>query len=97
MSTTRRYHNATQVLPAALLRQVQECCHGLLYVPRAIKASELNRMRVLSLKAQGLGTGEIARRLQLTPRAVRKIVAIDRERASTLLPDRTTTRDVYRP
>lgn len=97
MSTTRRYHNATQVLPAALLRQIQECCHGLLYVPRAVKSSENNRLRVLSLKAQGMRTGEIARRLHLTPRGVRLIIAKDRERAATLLPDISSSDDVYRP
>ena len=94
---TKRYHNASQVLPPALLRQVQDYCTDMLYVPRVHNSSENNRLRALSMKAQGMRTGEIARRMHLTPRGVRKIIAKDRERAQALGPDISTENDVYRP
>jgi hypothetical protein len=92
----KRYHNAAQVLPTALLRQVQQYCHGILWVPRPTSKGQMNRLRVLSLKSQGVGTAEIARQLRISDRAVRKILAMDKERASTVVPDHIYETRQYR-
>ena len=85
----KRYHNAAQVLPRALLKKVQEYCGGMmLYVPHAVNRADFNRLQVLNLKSQGFRHCEIARRLGMTERNVREIVQKDRERAQKLAPQK---------
>lgn len=80
--STKRYQNAAQILPFALLQQVQNLAAGLvLYVPYPVTRRDFNRLKVLDLRTQGYSISQIAFRVGITPRAVFKILQNDRERA----------------
>jgi len=76
---TRSYFNATKVLPGHLLRELQKYCPGQqIYIPKPNKAAQ-RRARVLAFAADGMPTREIARRVRLTQRHVRRLIAWDRK------------------
>jgi len=70
----RSYANGRHVLPADLLAAVQEQFAGLLWSPSKYSFFDERRDLVLSLKAKGVPTSEVARLAKITTRRVRQIV-----------------------
>jgi len=76
-STRHSYANARDVLPAEVLRSVQEHFAGCLWVPRSERDPKFyghRRRLVLALKAKGVSVDEIARLAGITDRRVYQIV-----------------------
>ena len=73
-SVNRSYANGRHVLPTDLLAAVQEHFSGLLWSPSKYSFFDERRDLVLSLKAKGVPTSEVARLAKITTRRVRQIV-----------------------
>jgi len=84
--SVKRYQNAAQLLPKALLAELQHYAAGkMLYVPHPITRRDFNRMKVLDLRMQGHTVAQIAYKTGLSRRGVEKILQRDRERALAVL------------
>jgi hypothetical protein len=70
----RSYANARDVLPPGLLSQVQEHWIGMLWVPSPRTFYEDRKKLVLTLKAEGVSSREIAALAGVTPRRVNQIL-----------------------
>jgi len=85
ISTRHNYANARDVLPAEVLRSVQEHFAGCLWVPRSERDPKFyghRRRLVLALKAKGVSVDEIARLAGITDRRVYQIVKEERGRGA---------------
>jgi hypothetical protein len=82
---SRGYANATAVLPADLLAQLQQHHTGLLWIP-AVKTTAKRRDLVVTLHGQGLQAGAIAVLAGISIRRVQQIVAEDRQSSSSSKP-----------
>ena len=76
----RKYVNAQDVLPADLLRQVQKCCQGFIWVPvikrtrvKTAEDDERNR-EIVRLHRKGERTAVLAERMGLCQERIRQIV-----------------------
>lgn len=69
------YANAEEVLPPALLQEVQKYHSGMLWIPAAESFYRQRRKLVIALKAEGISTEEIANLAGITPRRVNQILA----------------------
>ena len=69
-----KHVNAAEVLPQELLLQVQQYCSGYIYVPSPPDFYRGRRDEILNLRAQGLSTTEIARRVHVCVRRVQQII-----------------------
>ena len=79
------YANATEVLPADLLAQIQQHHTGLLWIP-AVKTTTKRRDLVVTLHGQGLQPGAIAALAGISIRRVQQIVAEERQSSSKGMP-----------
>ena len=70
-----KYINGEDVLPKELLRKVQEYCTGYVYIPATRKYWRRRREEVVLLAEQSVDTGGIARRMRISERRVRQILA----------------------
>lgn len=68
------YKNAADVLPPQLLKEVQQCHVGLLWVPASSDFYEKRDAGIEALYRRGVGTAEIAGLSQVTERRVRQIL-----------------------
>ena len=77
----KRYANAKNILPEALLGQVQQYHTGMLWVPCPSRYYEERRKLVIALHQQGINTKEIAQLAGVTTRRVNQILADSRKTA----------------
>jgi len=93
-STRHSYANARDVLPAEVLRSVQEHFAGCLWVPRSERDPKFyghRRRLVLALKAKGVSVDEIARLAGITDRRVYQIVREESARGALGETDQETS------
>jgi hypothetical protein len=74
MQKSTVYHNAKDVLPAALLAEIQRHFTGHLWVPTAESNAVKNRQRVIQLHKAGIGTHAIAEMVEMSQRRVQQII-----------------------
>lgn len=88
----RTYANAREALPPGLLARVQEHYSGLLWIPSGRTFYEDRTNLVLTLKAEGVSSREIAALAGITPRRVNQIL-----HAHTKKSDSSTANPVCNP
>jgi hypothetical protein len=74
MQKSTVYHNAKNVLPAALLAEIQRHFTGHLWVPTAESNAAKNQQRVIQLHKAGIGTHAIAEMVEMSQRRVQQII-----------------------
>ncbi len=79
----RSYANARGVLPPGLLAQVQEHWTGMLWVPSPRTFYDDRKQLVLTLKAEGVSSREIAALAGVTPRRVNQILRAHGEKTDS--------------
>ena len=70
-----KHVNARDVLPEKLLKEVQKYCAEYIYIPATREFYRRRRQEILRLSCRGLSTWAVARKVQLTERRVRQIIA----------------------
>ena len=75
----KKYANAKNILPADLLKQVQQYHTGILWIPTPSRFYTQRRSLVNALHTQGIETREIANLAGITIRRVNQILASERK------------------
>lgn len=76
----KRTEKARDVLPEALLKQVQQHYTGRLWIPKPVNRAHRRRGQVLALYMQGRKQVDIALIVKLTPQRVWQIIDKERRR-----------------
>jgi hypothetical protein len=75
----KKYANAEKILPADLLKQVQQYHTGILWIPTPSRFYKERRQLVVALHHQGIESREIADLAGVTIRRVNQILAAERK------------------
>lgn len=75
----KRYANAEKILPAELLKKVQQYHTGILWIPTPSRFYMERRQLVIALHLQGIAGKEIADLAGVTLRRVNQILAAERK------------------
>jgi hypothetical protein len=75
----KKYANAEKILPAELLKQVQQYHTGILWIPTPSRFYKERRQLVIALHLQGIESREIADLAGVTVRRVNQILAAERK------------------
>jgi hypothetical protein len=75
----KKYANAKNILPADLLKQVQQYHTGILWIPTPSRFYNERRQLVIALHQQGIESREIANLAGITIRRVNQILAAERK------------------
>lgn len=75
----KKYANAKNILPADLLKQVQQYHTGILWIPTPSRFYNERRRLVIALHQQGIESREIANLAGVTIRRVNQILASERK------------------
>jgi hypothetical protein len=75
----KKYANAEKILPADLLKQVQQYHTGILWIPTPSRFYKERRQLVIALNQQGIESREIADLAGVTVRRVNQILAAERK------------------
>jgi len=76
---------AADVLPSAVLRDVQKSCSSCaLWIPQAVPLAEQRRVKALALRQQGMSLRAIAETVSLSVSRVNVIVRVERTRSLAL-------------
>lgn len=79
----KKYANAEKILPAELLKQVQQYHTGILWIPTPSRFYQELRQLVIALHLQGIPSKEIADLAGITVRRVNQILAAERKQDQT--------------
>ncbi len=79
----KKYANAENILPAELLKQVQQYHTGILWIPTPSRFYKERRQLVIALHMQGIVSREIADLAGVTVRRVNQILAAERKQDNT--------------
>ena len=74
ISRVSSYANATEVLPAELVKTIQQYHTGMLYVPSTGSYYDKRKTLILTLVEKGVSAKEISRLAGVSARRVRQIV-----------------------
>ncbi len=75
----KKYANAEEILPAELLKQVQQYHTGILWVPTPSRFYKERHQLVIALHMQGIPSKEIADLAGVTIRRVNQILSAERK------------------
>jgi hypothetical protein len=79
----KKYAIAEKILPADLLKQVQQYHTGILWIPTPSRFYKERRQLVIALHLQGIESREIADLAGVTIRRVNQILAAERKRCQS--------------